>query len=377
MIFLPMDQLKVGMELAEEVVVYYRGPLVLLHKGARLTERYLGRMRQFDVGGAYIEDGVNSDVVPPKPLVTKELRAEAVFRVKDIYASIESGSRKVTTQKIAKMDDVVNRLRCAISNCRAVMVDIADLKSYDDCTYRHSLSVAVIALAIGLHLRMERRELQELGLCALLHDVGKVEVPLSILNKPGRLTDDEFSVIKMHPDWGAEYLLENGLVSQAVVDGVRHHHERLDGYGYPTGLHGIEIPLYSRIITVADVYDALTATRPYRRPIQPSEAAEYLMGNCNTCFDQKIVEAFLQSVQMYPIGSCVSLSNGQKCVVINNRHALRPKVRMLEEPYTELDLFEDSALYNTVIAFSYHSVEEMREAQEGGRLYDDGQLGRE
>lgn len=357
LIFIPAMELSSGMRLAKEVVVFYRDPLVLLRSGEILTDRYIQRINQFGVNGVYIEDGIHRDVVPPPAAIDMRTKAEASFRVQALFNNINAQSGGTTTHKIQELDRVMKKLTDALLNNTSVLVDIADLKAYDDCTYRHSLSVAVLSVAVGLEYGLPRKDLHRLALCAALHDIGKVDIPISIINKPGRLTDEEYDFVKTHPQKGKEYLENERFQDNEIIMGVGCHHERMDGTGYPYGIAGKEIPLFGRIIAVADIYDALTSMRPYRKPMQPAEAAEYLMGNCDSALDIEAVQAFLKRVEMYPIGSCVKLNNGEPAIVVRNNNVLRPVVRLMNPPYTELDLFEDSSLYNTVIQFCCKSKE--------------------
>lgn len=364
------------MRLAKEVVVFYRDPLVLLKSGEILTDRYIQRINQFGVNGVYIEDGIHRDVVPPVAAIDVRTKAEASFRVQALFNSINRHSSNDAGHKIQELDRVMKKLTDALLYNTSVLVDIADLKAYDDCTYRHSLSVAILSVAVGLEYGLKRENLHRLALCAALHDIGKVNIPISIINKPGRLTDKEYDFVKTHPQKGKEYLEHERFQDNEIIMGVGCHHERLDGTGYPYGMTGKEIPLFARIIAVADVYDALTSVRPYRKPMQPAEAAEYLMGNCDSALDIEAVQAFLKRVEMYPIGSCVKLNNGEPAIVIKNNNVLRPVVRLLNPPYTELDLFEDSSLYNTVIQFCCKTEDGLRSHSEEEILKDKAEIER-
>jgi len=183
----------------------------------------------------------------------------------------------------------------------------------------------------------------------MLHDIGKMMIPLQIINKPSQLDDGEFDIIKGHPSEGFRYLFENHIGDEEIWAGVRHHHERMDGTGYPSGLAGADIPIMSRIVSVADVYDALTSIRPYRRPMQPAAALEYVMGGANHIFDFDVVTAFLEKIQPYPLGSFVELSNGKLAMIVNNEHPMRPTVQVLETGQI-LDLYGDHRCLDLVIS---------------------------
>lgn len=351
MIYFPLSELRSGMLLAEDVIVFYRTPIPLLTKGTQLTERLIARMRSFDVNGAYISDGVNDDIIPPAPVIPPEIHAEAAFRAKEFYTGIESLTSERVFQNIRQLDQAVSQLRHSLEKNTTALVDVTNLQAYDDCTYRHSLSVAVLAMAVGMELHLEKHTLQRLGLSAILHDIGKMAIPISVLNKPGKLTSEEFARVKTHAERGKEYLEKAGFNDEEILGGVCFHHERLDGEGYPLGLTDQKIPRFAKIISVVDIYDALTSHRPYRTPMQPSEAVEYLMGNCGSALELSFVQAFLRRVELYPVGCCVLLSDGRKAIVVNNANPLRPVVRLMDPPHQELELFSDQSLYNTVIHF--------------------------
>ena len=198
---------------------------------------------------------------------------------------------------------------------------------------------------------LKTNDLYELGFCALLHDIGKMSVPIEIISKPSKLTFEEFEIVKQHPAKGAEFFLKHNLANRRICAGVLTHHEKFDGTGYPNGLRGEDIPLFGRIISIADVYDALTSVRPYRQPSSPPEAIEYIMGSSGNAFDLVLVEAFLKKVSPYPIGSCVKLTNGQIAIIVqqNERHPLRPVIRLFNQPDVILDLYQQRELQNVVI----------------------------
>ena len=228
---------------------------------------------------------------------------------------------------------------------------ISDLQTYDENTYLHSLSVTVISIAIGTELELNKEQLCNLGVCAMLHDIGKIEIPIEIISKPAKLTKNEYDIVKTHTSLGGSYIVKNKEISNDIYLGVVSHHEKFDGTGYPNGLKKKEIPLFGRIITVSDVYDALTANRPYRTPIKPFEAIEYIMGGAGTSFDYDIVKAFLKRIEPYPIGACVRLSDGRRGKIIrkNYNFPLRPVIKIIEGKEEILDLQNNFNLKNIVI----------------------------
>ena len=213
------------------------------------------------------------------------------------------------------------------------------MRGYDDLTYTHSINVALISNVIGTWMNLGHDDIETLMIAGMLHDIGKVQVPPEILEKPGPLTETEFDVIKMHSKNGYEKLKNNVLVTSKIKMGVYMHHENINGTGYPMGLEGEQIYKFARIIHVADVYDAITSRRVYKKAQSPNEAVDFLIRNSGAMFDPECVKAFVTYIPVYPKGRNVILSDGEVAVVVENRqqHTLYPVVRRLSNGET-LDL---------------------------------------
>ncbi|MGI6154099.1 MAG: HD-GYP domain-containing protein [Christensenellaceae bacterium] len=358
MIFIPMSKITRGMKLPENVLVFNSSNVLLLNKNTVVTDQLLERLYNFQVPGVYIQDELSGDLVPSKPILTTKVKAQTLNNIEWLFNdSVEDKvSSKQKQRRIRQIDKTVSNLVDLIKKNDTILVNISDLKSYDDYTYHHSLSVAIIALAIGVQLKLTETELKRLGFCAVMHDIGKMKVPIELINKPGRLTGMEFGVVKKHAEYSGEYLIENEIKDPEIYNAVICHHEHFDGSGYPYGLFEKEIPIYSKIISVSDVYDAITSNRSYRDPALPSEAAEYLMANCGNVFDIDIVRAFMEKIEFFPLGSFVELSNGSKAIVIENSAPLRPTVRLLERPNTVIDLFSDRRYLNVTITQLFNDI---------------------
>ena len=216
------------------------------------------------------------------------------------------------------------------------LICLSQLKNADEYTALHSVRVCILALAFGRHLGLEEPELHHLGLGALLHDIGKMRVPLDILNKPDRLTEAEFEIIKTHAPEGARILDEHHIPAD-VVDIALSHHERYDGRGYMRGLKANQIRRGAVIASIVDCYDAITSDRAYRGAISSHAALKKMYTWRRTDFDETLVEQFIQCMGIYPIGSLVELNTGHVGVVmtINRMRYLRPKlVLVLKEDKT-------------------------------------------
>ncbi|MFA9379782.1 MAG: HD-GYP domain-containing protein [Acetanaerobacterium sp.] len=320
------------MKLARDLRMYDAayGHSVLLRRGQSISEGALIRIMSLGFSGLYIDDGVDDDDALETGL-PDELRTECITAIKSLFLSFKGTFDKQAMLQLDRLSSTVDTLINEIKNNEEFMINIVDLKMYDDYTYHHSLSVGVVSIAVGIGLELDNVYLHQVGLSAILHDIGKLMIPSSIIQKPSSLTEEEYELIKKHPMYGTQLLPHRFDVPETIFDGIRSHHERMDGSGYPEGLKEDEIPLTGRILAVADVYDALTSDRPYRAPSLPSEASEYIMGGTGSYFDENVVGAFVRKVAPYPVGTCVRLSNGAIAVVTKNDESapLRPTVRLV------------------------------------------------
>jgi len=227
------------------------------------------------------------------------------------------------------------------------LLSLIGLKTKDDYTFMHCVAVGTLMIALGRHIGLPPEMLRDAGMAGLLHDVGKTCVPDSVLNKPDRLTADEFEAIKQHPQSGHRLLLEAGHDHASTLDVVLRHHERLDGTGYPGGLAGDEISTLARLSAVADVYDAVSSERVYHRALPPTAVLRMLLKNVGTHFDGALVHAFVKCIGIYPTGCLVKLAS-ERLAIVGEQHptnALTPRVRVFfsiksqaHVPVREIDL---------------------------------------
>ncbi len=239
----------------------------------------------------------------------------------------------------ARMGKAVNAKDCAplveeISNSvmrnPGALISLARLKTADDYTYMHSVAVCALMIALARQLGLDEEQTRQAGLAGLLHDLGKAMVPNAILNKPGKLTDDEFAEIKKHPEYGHAALLQGTGVPEIALDVCLHHHEKTDGSGYPKGLKAEEISLFAKMGAVCDVYDAITSNRPYKAGWDPAESLRKMAEWAKGHFDEAVFQAFVKSLGIYPVGSLVLLASGRIGVVIeqSEKSLLMPKVKV-------------------------------------------------
>ena len=347
--FIPTNCLRKGMVLARSI--YGTGGVLLLPRGEALKTEFISHLTSHGFQGVYIDDEL-SEEIQIENIVSDELRNSAEAAVSAIFEQVQtSGASKDLTDAA---ENAVQKITEEIIRNKNLMVNMVDLKSYDNYTYRHSVNVGILSIILGTSIGMNRARLYRLGLSAMLHDIGKVFIDRGIVTKPGRLSHEEFEEIKRHPLLGYNYLQSKTYKLPPIsLTGILEHHERMDGSGYPSGLINKEISMFGRIISIADVYDAMTSDRPYRNSLPPSEVMEYLMGSSGTLFDPDYVLLFTRKVAAYPLGTCVRLSNGLKAIVTQNYSdcCLRPRVRLINdgpEP-TYLDLKSDRGLADVTI----------------------------
>ena len=319
--YVPLKKAEPGMVLAADLYDSVGRTLIGCH--CELTESYLEKLEAYGFDGVYIEDKL-SEGITIESVITPQLRQE--------------GQERIRACDIDGCKLIARRMVEEILSCGNVSLDLTDLRSYDDYTYAHSVNVAVYCGVIGMGMGMSEVELGHLVTAALLHDLGKLQIPDEILNKPGRLTQEEYLIMKSHATLSYQIISERWDISAHIKEAVLHHHENVDGSGYPDGLEGAQQTMFTRILHVADVYDALTSRRPYKEPYAPYEATEYLMGGCGIMFDREVVETLLKYVPLYPKGTMVTLSDGREAIIYENFgvHNLRPVVRLMDGELLDL-----------------------------------------
>ena len=296
--FVNVDSIKEGMILAKPLLG--KNDELLLNKGVVLFSSYVIKIKQQGYNGIYIEDELSKEIEIPD-IIDEKMRFEAIRSVKNIFLNIEEGKgipRHLYSNLTYIIDDIVE----SILENKAAIVNIIDLKSFDNYTFYHSVNVCILSIVIGKALDLNKKQLYDLGLSAILHDIGKTFVPKEVLNKNEKLTNEEFEIIKAHSSKGYCYLKDNFDVPAVSYVGILHHHERYDGYGYPMGIKGEKISLFGRIVSVSDVYDAITSDRPYRKALPSFEAIEYIMGNSGIAFDPYIAKVFTQKIAPILLG---------------------------------------------------------------------------
>jgi len=217
-----------------------------------------------------------------------------------------------------RVKQVVNNMVDSILRNRDALVILTGIKSFDESTFIHSLDVCILCLSLARHLNLSREDMIEMGIGALLHDVGKMSIPLSIIQKPGILNEEEWAEVRKHPIHSAKIMEEPEGLPSSSKEVALQHHERCDGSGYPLGLKGNEISFPAQICGIVDYYVAITANRHYQKGIQPHEAVRKIYERSHTEFKRSLVERFIQCIGIYPFGSLVLLDTEEMGIVCRN-----------------------------------------------------------
>ena len=345
---IPVWALQPGMKTGK--AVYDAKGMLLLNTQVIIKAKYIHNLRLLGISSIYIEDEIIPDVFI-EDVILDETRIKAQTMIRDILVNIEKQPKKAMPKAVfnkSSFSETVDSIVEQLLQNQNLMINLSDIRTSDGYTFSHCVNVAVLAVTTGISLKYPRSMLNEIALGSLLHDLGKVRIPLTILNKSGSLTDDEYAEIKKHPTLGYEMIRKQDFIKSSSCMTVYQHHERINGKGYPRGLTSDQIHPFARIAAVVDVYDALVADRPYRKAMHSYKALEILESGGDE-YDLNVLHNFMQHVAAYPVGNFVSLSSGEVGAVVQNTVGFpwRPKVRVLAfkegpeivKPY-EVDLME-------------------------------------
>ncbi len=259
-----------------------------------------------------------ASTVPPTSTSFEEELAQAARLCKKSKLAVQQLFSELRMGKALNAEafqPLVEELAASVFRNPGALVSLARLKTKDDYSYMHSVAVCALMIALAREAGMGAAACREAGLAGLLHDVGKALMPLEVLNKPGKLTDAEFGVMRSHPERGHAVLLEGGTAGAAALDVCLHHHERIDGRGYPQGLAGDAISTMARMGAICDVYDAISSNRPYKAAWDPADSISK-MASWPGHFDPTLFAVFVRSLGIYPTGSLVRLRSGRLAVVV-------------------------------------------------------------
>ncbi len=318
--------LKPGMVVGRNI--YNLEGSLLLAAGIELNFQYIEKLKKQQIGSVYVTNHLLGDVEIPE-VIREETRVQAVQAVQKSYKEF-SVKRKLN---IIELRSTADQILDEIIGNRGVMIQLTDIRTYDSYTFSHSVQVCVLSVLIAISMGYPEQRLRELAIGALVHDIGKTAIPLDILNKPARLSDGEMDIVREHTKIGFDLLRNQGYLSAKSIYIALSHHERFDGSGYPRGISGKEIHEYARVVAIADVFDAITADRPYQKAKLPDEAYEILMSGSGTQFDTDILRIFFKHISIYPIGSMVELNTGEWALVTHVYSGIpfRPCVKILAD----------------------------------------------
>ncbi|WP_378955722.1 HD-GYP domain-containing protein [Pelosinus sp. sgz500959] len=331
-----------GMILAKDVLT--ENGRVLLSQGVRLTDQCISALRKREC--PFVEVVYNERIdfhTKFRYKHNKVVRSKTAFEgfyqetvqiIKEAFESIRLSNHLPL--------DVIHRLVDShigpLMDTYGALEYIQNIRVHCDYTYRHSINVAIISGILGKAIELKKSQLEDLVIAGLLHDIGKISITLDILNKPGKLTQEEMELMKTHPENGYQFLLQYSQLAESVKRGVLHHHERNDGSGYPKGLTKNQISYYGKIVSIADIYDAMTTDRVYRKKLTPFSVAETLVEQMYHQLDPNLCLAFLNTIKSSVANSIVSLSNGQQgeVVYLHPTPTISPIIKLMDGTFLDL-----------------------------------------
>lgn len=355
---IPSDQITEGMVLARNITD--SSGRVLLTAGQVFSKRYALRIQELQIPYVYIDEQLGIEV--PEPPVSPATVSAATASLKKCYEQYAKTGQTDLGSIQCQIDNIINDL----ANNSHIKIGMSELKSYDDYTYQHSVNVCVLSLIIGMSQGYSHLQLKNLGIGAILHDIGKIKIPLEIVNKPSSLTYKEYIEVKKHPWEG--FTIINALhdFPQSSTQAILQHHERIDRRGYPRGLKGIDIHEFGLIVAVADVFDALVSDRPYRAAFCNREAMEIMEQEKGTKLSESYIDALFSHINMYAPGTVVCLSNGDLAVVTkeNPKASRHPHLKLLFDPDMQAYQLDTSLDLNVRRDISVKRVLNYQEAEE-------------
>jgi putative nucleotidyltransferase with HDIG domain len=328
-------ELKDGMVLAEDVL-YSRG-LLLFPKDTKLTDRHLLKLNLYSIRSVYIKDffnykaNNNNNLTPQQAKVrqsfvkfSKEYKIKET-KVKEQLSQISDGHSVKITDLFSMSSQLVNDL----GNQSDLFSHLCHLKTSDDSTYTHCLNVSMLCNIFAHWLHFDQTQIEALTVAGLLHDIGKIKISPEILNKPGKLTQEEFEIIKQHPKIGYD-MVKDKDIDEGIKQAILLHHEKMDGTGYPIGLSWDKIHPYAKIISIVDIYDAMTAERTYHHRYSPFKVIKIFEEECYGILDTHYMYIFLEHIAHNYVGSIAKLSTGEECEIkfIHSKSPSRPIVQI-------------------------------------------------
>lgn len=299
--------------------------------GLGISELYIDTLKGLDVIDAPTETEVNAEIEhkmqemaeQTKPIITTSTLREELKTSKKVYkeanriiSNIMNDARIGRQIEVERIEPVVGQMANSILRNKDALLSLCRIKNKDDYTFLHSVSVGALLISFAHALDFNRTVIKQLGVGGMLHDIGKTKVPNEILNKPGKLTEEEFVIMKSHVVHGCSILRRSPGIAQVSFDVAAQHHERFDGSGYPLGLKNLETSVYGQMAAIVDVYDAITADRCYHKGMTPTVAVRKMFEWSKFHFNPNLLRTFIRTVGIYPVGTLVMLESGKLGVVI-------------------------------------------------------------
>lgn len=309
------QDLKTGMQIADDFYGINGG--ILAKRGAQITDRYIESLSQYDIPFLYVLDEFSSDLLV-NCSITSSMRNEATQNLKKLYLAIRNQQKGNYREYMQDCLSSIDKLTEDIIGEKIELYDVFDIKMIENYRYQQPVNVTIISLIIGKCLKLSSLEMYRLAVGAYFHDIGNMFIPETVLTKEGKLTPQEFELIKTHPEEGYHFAKDEFNLPMRSYLAILQHHERYDGGGYPTKQKGNDISKYARIVAIADVYDALTSRRHQRQAMLPAQAFKMIISGMGKQFDPQFVKAFADRVSPYPIGYTLKLPDTRVGIVVKN-----------------------------------------------------------
>lgn len=349
-----IGKVKPGMIMGESLYSFPDGRC-LVAENVILSQEIINRLAKLNHKYIIIKD--ENEVDTDEDIISKELKRQMIRSIISVFGVFSKGEirkqdEKKASKEIERFKSLVQDVVDEIIGNKDCVKQLINIRNYDDNTFNHSLEVAELSIIIGINMNFERIELRHLAEAAILHDVGKIAIPIEIINKPGKLTKEEFDIVKTHPRLGREILESTGKFELPVLMGTQQHHERFDGKGYPMGIDGTKISKIAKVISVADDYSAMTSKRSYKEAFKKREVFEYLY-IMDGQHDPEVLAVLFSKIPVYEIDEEITISTGEKAVVIQNNvsNLLRPIIQIIKNEKSSgkiIDLL-DRQFYNITI----------------------------
>lgn len=349
-----LDKVESGQKLGRSI--YGDSGSLLLGAGITLTDTLIGKLKDNLIYYVYIDDEMSKGI-EIKPLIEDLTMIKTVKSIKEVmetslYENKAKGRSGVVPIKMyRKIMDTIQDLIKELESNEDLLYTVSELMGTDMYTYKHCVNVAVLSILTAKTYGYTEEQVRNIAMGALLHDIGKIEISTELLNKNGDLDEVEMIEVMKHSSYGYEVVKNDSVISSYAKQIVKFHHEKLDGSGYPEGLKGDEIPDYVQIVTISDMFDAMTSDRSYRTRMPVYKTLEILMGEAVFRIRPKILSHFIQNICIYPPGTAVFLTDGREGIVVDYRKKSpdRPIIRILKDvkrkEIYEIDLLHELTVF--------------------------------